>query len=187
MTKEQYIYENHLEKEKEDTAKTILNMSVKEYDYETTRARSFDTRSGIFMGFIGTILVFLMSQATFIHIDLTSCMLFGKAMLIILSGSFLLLAVVGFLVAMHFFINTISVKEYKRLPTDIPKEFLTKKNLYIMQAYINLLSDSCNVYRETNETKSKNFRYACRISYISVILIIFSYIFSLAKHLVFGV
>lgn len=107
MTKEQFIYKNHIEKQvidaQEATATTILNMTIKEYDYETTRARSFDTRSGIFIGFIGTILVFLMSQITVFQIELTATLPFGEAILIVLSGVSLFLAVTGFLTAIHFF------------------------------------------------------------------------------------
>ena len=114
MTKEQFIYKNHIEKQvidaQEATATTILNMTIKEYDYETTRARSFDTRSGIFIGFIGTILVFLMSQITVFQIELTATLPFGEAILIVLSGVSLFLAVTGFLTAIHFFMANCQVK-----------------------------------------------------------------------------
>ncbi|WP_106627361.1 hypothetical protein [Selenomonas massiliensis] len=191
MTKEQFIYKNHIEKQvidaQEATATTILNMTIKEYDYETTRARSFDTRSGIFIGFIGTILVFLMSQITVFQIELTATLPFGEAILIVLSGVSLFLAVTGFLTAIHFFIKTISVAKYKRLPIDISKEFYQKKNTYIMQNYVNLLSNACHIYRESNELKALHFNYGCRLSYGSVIATVISYVFTLVKLLFFGV
>lgn len=191
MKKEQFIFDKKLEKETlmnlENSANTILSMSKNEYDYETSRSRAFDTRSGIFIGFIGTILVFLMSQSLSIHSELNSHILFGKAILITLSGFFLFLAIIGFLTSMYFFMETMSIARYARIPSNIPKDFLAKRNLHIMETYIDLLSKSCSIYHKLNEKRAHHFQRGYHLAYISIVLTFFSYAFILAKSLIFGV
>jgi len=93
----------------------LLNILQTEYSYENERVRSLESRTGVFIAFLGALLVFLMDKLKLpsINVDNEYRLIeaFPRVLMILLT----IFSLISIIIAIIYFVKVISIQTYKRL------------------------------------------------------------------------
>lgn len=141
-------------------AGVLLDIILNEYKNEIDRGRSFDTRSGIFLPFIGAIIIFLPELISGIKWEQTKYTIIEIApyMLIVILT---LVSLVLLLFSCTNFIKVLKSKEYERikyykLDRKIAKYPEDSMKVKLVEEYIKILDTNI----KTNNEKAKYYKNA---------------------------
>ncbi|HEY2491725.1 MAG TPA: hypothetical protein VGI33_02180 [Paenibacillus sp.] len=159
------------------SAKLLLATAQKENDYEIDRKKTFETRSGIFIGFSGvlfTLLSRVMDFDIFKNVQPTKFISYA-----LLFGIFFLLPLILLIISVYCFLHVIIVKKYTRFDLtgfDSDSAALTEEQsaFYLMEKY----RDVVNINSKVNDTKSIFFLIGVLCIGCSALLISSMYIIS---------
>ncbi|KJS20288.1 MAG: hypothetical protein VR72_15100 [Clostridiaceae bacterium BRH_c20a] len=161
------------------SGKILLSVLEKEYEYEADRFRSLETRTGIFMTFVGAILVFFASTIKIpnLNVQVDSVLQALPYVLIII---FSILTILSLFISLTFFIKVVSIQTYKRLSL----EGFTENNATYEEGLVStsLMIEYKSIIKHNNEANNKKIRFYKTGVYfilISLVLTAVSYILSL--------
>lgn len=165
------------------SAKILLSVIQKEYDYEANRAKNLEARTGIFMAFTGVLLAFVTGNiklSSIYTIKTTSVIQALPHNIVILS---VVLILICLLFTIYNLVKVISLKNYKRLSMEnFSENYLIQiKNYTEEKAAICLVASYHDVIKrntEINNEKALYFNRAVKSLLYALVLTIFAYIFS---------
>lgn len=161
------------------SGKILLSVLQKEYEYENDRFRSLESRTGIFMTFVGAILVFFASTIKIpsLNVKVGSVLQAVPYVLIII---FSILTILSLFISLGYFIKVVSIQTYKRLSLDGFKELNATYDeepvaTSLMVEYKKIIEYN----NEANNKKVKYYKIGVYFILISLVLTAVSYILSL--------
>ncbi|MEX3615466.1 hypothetical protein [Paenibacillus glucanolyticus] len=159
------------------SAKLMLSVAQKEYEYEVDRKKTLETRAGIFVAFVGVMFAFIARNADIVifnNINQTQFMLYA-----LIFGLFFLIPVLLLLASLYCFIHVIVTKKYLRVDLKNFNENRAQLKeeisaLKIMNAYVKVVA----LNTEQNDIKSKYFSIGVITTGIASALIVLMYLIS---------
>lgn len=138
------------------SAKVLLTAAQKEYEYETDRKKTLETRAGVFVAFSGLLVTLITRVMDFEYFkDVQPDEFISYA---VIFGLFLMIPFLCLLVSLFCFVHVIIVKKYSRLNISIFDEEMAKlpeeeMTFYLMEKYQEIVFNN----RPLNNRKSKYF------------------------------
>jgi hypothetical protein len=159
------------------SSKLMLAIAQKEYEYEVDRKKTFETRAGIFVAFIGVMFTFVSKNidfAVFTDVPQSRFMLYA-----VLLGLFYLIPLLLLIFSFYCFTNVIISKTYTRL--DMKNFNETRAQLSedkFAFKIMNYYKEVVKVNTQRNDIKGRYFNYGVTCTGIASGLILILYLIS---------
>lgn len=142
------------------SAELMLAAIQREYEYESNRVRSLESRTGIFLAFAGALLVFFSSSLKPINLKEIEVDSLSQAFPFILMIGLIFLTLLILILSVIFFVRVISIQTYKRLSLNGFIKENTKSNpdiiaMEIMIDYQKVVSHNSRVNNKKIELYKK--------------------------------
>lgn len=179
MSKQEDLNQNSKDNTGFPSGEKLLSVLQKEYEYEADRFRSLESRTGIFMAFVGAILVFFAStiRIQYFNMEVETVLQALPYVLLIL---FSILTLLSLFISLAYFIKVISIQTYKRLSLDGFTESNTAYDVGIVST--SLMIEYKKIIEHNNEANNRKVKYYKTGVYyilVSLVFIAISYILSL--------
>lgn len=161
------------------SAKLMLGIAQKEYEYEVDRKKTLETRSGIYVAFIGVMFTFVTK-----NVDITMFTTVPQNFFMVyalLFGLFYLIPLLLLTFAFYCFTHVIISKTYARL--DMKNFNENRAQLSEDKAALKIMSyykETVTVNTERNDKKSKYFNYGVKSTGIAAALILLLFIITVS-------
>ncbi len=179
MSKQEDLNQRSKDNTRFPSGEILLSVLQKEYEYEADRFRSLESRTGIFMAFVGAVLVFFANTIRIQHFNMKVETVL-QALPYVLLILFSILTLLSLFISLLYFIKVISIQTYKRLSLDGFTESNATYDAEIVSTA--LMTEYKKIVEHNNEANNKKVKcYKIGVYYIlvSLVFMAISYILSL--------
>lgn len=150
--------DDELDDKKYPSAKILLDLTYKEYEYESERRKNLETKSGICIALAGTMLSLLLSRMAWGQIPTwDSEWILLQACVAVIAGISFLCTIAFLLVAVNYFTKVLIFVLYQRLDIDEAMNYTSNKEDEFAQFLIPYLCDYIEYNANRNKEKGDNF------------------------------
>lgn len=157
------------------SATLLLDVAIKEYDLDENRKTSIESRAGIFLAFVGSLMVLILSVLDKPEM-LSSKDIGYESAIKLINLMFYFAIVMSLLITVYYLIKSLSTRDYKTMDySSFSRENAVYELDDVAQALMLGYQEALIHNKDQNDSKVKLFGKGIRYFAISLILIVIYY------------